>query len=289
VRRGASWTAEHLQWTVAAVAGPVPVVLLPRCPGWLVAQTAAARRSVQPASSGRAWSPWSARPGCLPWRRSPVRVHQVVSTHLVASSGSDGLAVQCPAVWVSNASSVQPVRCPAVRCPAVRCPGGCCPPPSVRTRPSRLPSGGGGGEQVEAAATVTTERVEARWAAASWSGSMDGRAGPDAGDAAEVALVSGGRWRTRARWGAGAAALDRLGDQAGQAGVQSAVACGCGVGRGAGGSARGCRSGPGGGRPRDGWRPRWVVVMGPAARVGGSGRADGRACGDGRAAPARPR
>jgi hypothetical protein len=54
--------------------------LLPSCPGWLVAQMAAARRSVQPASSGRALSPWSARPGHLPRRRSPVRVHHVVST-----------------------------------------------------------------------------------------------------------------------------------------------------------------------------------------------------------------
>jgi hypothetical protein len=50
VRRGASWTAWHLQLTVAAVTGPVLVVLA-AARSWLVArQTAAARRSVQPAA-----------------------------------------------------------------------------------------------------------------------------------------------------------------------------------------------------------------------------------------------
>jgi hypothetical protein len=42
-------------------------------------------------------------------------------------------------------------------------------------------------------------------------------------------------------------------------------------------------------RPVLGGRPRCVVVVEPAARVGGPERADGRADGDRRAAPARPR
>ena len=53
----------------------------------LLAQTASARRSLQPASSGRASSPWSTLPGHPPWRRSPVGVQHAVSTH-PGSSGS---------------------------------------------------------------------------------------------------------------------------------------------------------------------------------------------------------
>jgi hypothetical protein len=215
-------------------------------------------------------------------RRPPCGVHSAVP--------SSGSGVQPSGV---RPSGVQCVRCPPVQCPArpvstVRRPAGCCPPPSVRTRPSR-PTAGGGGDQLEAARQPSPqERVEPRWAATSWSGSMHGRAGPDVGDVAEVARRSGGRWRTRARWAAGAAALDRLSNQVGQAGVRSAVANGCAVGSGAGCSAR-LPQRPCGCRPRRGGRPRWVVVMGPAARVGGPGRAGGRAGGDGRAAPARPR
>jgi hypothetical protein len=198
-------------------------------------------------------------------------------------------AVQCPARLVSSASSVHPSGVQCVRCPPVRCPAGCCPPPSARTRPSRPPSGGGGGDQLEAAgnrhhkngsspgglprlgaARCTAEQARTR---ATLPRSRVGR---------------GGRWRTRARWAAGAAALDRLSNQAGQAGVRSAVANGRAVGSGAGCSARWPQR-PCGCRPRAGWRPRWVVVMAPAARVGGPGGAGGRAGGDGRAAPARPR
>jgi hypothetical protein len=146
------------------------------------------------ASSGQAWSPWSARPGCLPWRRSPVRVHHVVSTQRFRRPGptvqpssvrpSGVQCIQCPALPVSGRPvSGRPVstrRCPPVRCPL----------PSVRTRPAR-PTPGGGGTRSRRRAPSPPERVESRWAAASWSGWMDGRAGPDAGEAAEVAVVSG--------------------------------------------------------------------------------------------------
>jgi hypothetical protein len=79
VRQGAGWTAAcHLQLTVAAVARPIgssvgaPGVLAAERPWWLLAQTAPARRSVQPVSRGRASSPWSTLPAGTPRRRSPV-------------------------------------------------------------------------------------------------------------------------------------------------------------------------------------------------------------------------
>jgi hypothetical protein len=231
--------------------------------------------------------------------RPPGGVHPsgcVVRVRRSSRPVSGRLGVQC--------IRCPPVRCPAVRCPPVRCPpvrrpAGCCPPPSVRTRPSRLPSGGGGGEQVEAAATVTTERVEARWAAASWSGWMDGRAGPDAGDAAEVALVSGGRWRTRARWGDGGrprltgwatrqarpacrapslVAAGRAGEQAAARGAAAArVAAVLGLG------------GDHGGWWSWGLPPGWAGPEGPMGVPAGMGVRPQRGPGSQRALPARCR
>jgi hypothetical protein len=52
-------------------------------------------------------SPRSARSGCLPWRRSPVGVHHVVSTQRFRRPGP---AVQPPSV---RPSGVQCVQCPA--------------------------------------------------------------------------------------------------------------------------------------------------------------------------------
>ena len=76
--------------------------------------------------------------------------------------------------------------------------------------------------------------------------------------------------------------------QAGQAGVGAPVAGGCAVGTEQA-AARGCRTGRVAGVLGLGGRPRCVVVVEPAARVDGPGRADGLAGGNGRAAPARPR
>jgi hypothetical protein len=200
-------------------------------------------------------------------------------------------------------SGVQPVRCPPVRCPArpvstrpVSSPSGVHPSGvqpaavrlrSVRTRPSRPTSGGGGGDQVEAAGNrYHRNGPRSRWAAASWSGSMDGRAGRTRAMLPR-SRWSVGRWRTRARSGDGG--RPRL---PGCATRQPRPACGAPslvAARWAREQAAREVAAAAGWLPSGaGWRPRWVVVMGPAARVGGLGRADGRADGDGRAAPARP-
>src|SRR5215217_9482958 len=73
--------AYRRQLRVAAVARPVRGgvgalgVLAVERSWWLLAQTAAAQRSVQPLSRGRALSPWSTRPAGTPRRRSPVSTH----------------------------------------------------------------------------------------------------------------------------------------------------------------------------------------------------------------------
>ena len=60
--------------------------------------------------------------------------------------------VRCPAPsGVQSPGSSSRIRCPAVWCPPVRCPALWCPPPSVRTRPSGPPSGGGGWGSADAA------------------------------------------------------------------------------------------------------------------------------------------
>jgi hypothetical protein len=175
VRRGASWTAAyHLQLTVAAVARPVrssvgALGVLAAERSWLLlAQTAPARRSVLPASSGRPSSPRPARPGRQPRRRSPVGVHHALSTHPVSSSGirqcspSGVQPVRCPVTWGRRPGSGGPdgwcppvqrpaLRCPPVRCPPLRCPACLVSAPSVRTRPSPPTSGGGVGDQAGAA------------------------------------------------------------------------------------------------------------------------------------------
>jgi hypothetical protein len=103
--------------------------LLPSCPGWSPRRRLPGGASSR-ASSGRASSPWSAKPGRLSWRRSPVGVHHVVSTQRF---GCPGPAVQPSSVWPSGVQRVQPVRCPAVWCLPVQRPAGCCPPrPSGR-------------------------------------------------------------------------------------------------------------------------------------------------------------
>jgi hypothetical protein len=197
VRRGASWTAAyHLQLTVAAVARPVgsSVVpsesLLPSGPGLLLAQTASARRSVQPTSSGRASSPWSTLPGRQPRRRSPVGVQHRVSTIGVRRPGvrrSGRLLstrpVSGPLVSTRPASS----RLLSDRAVSSRLVSA----PSARTRPSPPIPGGGVGPRSLRRAPVTTGRAESRWAAAPLSGSVDGPASRDTGGAA------------RSRWSVG--------------------------------------------------------------------------------------
>jgi hypothetical protein len=271
------------------VTGPVPVVLAAAL-SWLVGRPDGGCPAERPAGIQRSGVvAVSARPGCRPWRRSPGRVHQVVSTQRLRRS--------CPAVQPSSVrpsgvrpSGVQPVRCPAG--PVSSRPVSSRPVSSrpVSSRPvsgrllsasvrpdasSRPPQAAAVGTRSVRRQPSPPERVESRWAAASWSGSMT------AEQARTRAMLPGSRWlvgsvRTRARWVRRAAALDRLSDQAGQTGVRSARGWRLRGGHGSrlqreGAAAAGWL--PSGAE----WRPRWVVVMGPAARVGGSGRADGRA------------
>jgi hypothetical protein len=303
VRRGASWTAAyHRRLTVAAVARPVPSSVgasgvLAAARSWFVlAQTTSARRSVQPLSSGRAWSPWSTLPAGTPRRRSPV----------------------CPACGV-HPSGVG-VRDPAVRCPVTwgRRPEGPAVGRLLSTRPassrllsrrplsSRLLSApvrpdasvsfhlrrwrwgpGRGGR-----ATVTTGTGGGPCGCRAVDGSSYGRGGGDAGDAAQVALVSGrsvadpGR-----RVGCGPRRPRLPAERPGRPGRRpeerpSWVAARWARERAAvpGGGTRGVAAVLG-----LGVRPRCVVVAEPDARLGGPGGATGGAGGDGRAAPARPK
>jgi transposase len=151
-----------------------------------------------------------------------------VSGHLGSPSRASGGRPSAVHPSSVQPSAVRPVRCPAVWCL----------PPSIRTRPYPPTSGGGVGDP--------------------------GRGGRDAGDAADVGLVSGrsvadpGR---RVGWGPRRRACP-LSDQAGQAGAPSARRGGCAVGAGAGCSARWLH-------PPRGWRPR----AGGATTVRGRRRA----------------
>jgi hypothetical protein len=173
-----------------------------------------------------------------------------------SSSGSDGPAVWCP-----------PVQRPPVRCPPVRWSAGCCPPPSVRTRPSRPTSGGGVGDQAGAAGN-RHHRVGSRslWA-------------PRRRAARSTAEQAWGR-RCRGR----ALSSRDVGGRPGPGWVRAAArtrratrrarpACGAPVAGGArareqAGGTRWPRL-PHSCRPVLGGRPRCVVVVEPAARVGG--------------------
>ena len=146
VRQGASWTAAyHLQLTVAAVARPVrssvrALGVLAAERSWLLlAQTASARRSVQPVSRAQASSPWSTLPAGTPRRRSPVSSMRCPPIRF-RRPGSGCPAVRCPVTWGRRPEGPALGRLlstrPAVCCPPVRCPAVWCLPPSVRTRPS---------------------------------------------------------------------------------------------------------------------------------------------------------
>jgi hypothetical protein len=222
--------------------------------------------------------------------RPPCGVHSAVP-----SSGSGRL--------VSSASSVQPVRCPVTR---VRRPG-----PGVRTdgvHPSGVPPAAV--HPVRPDASVSSHPRRWRWGpgrcggapcpqervevpvggrALQWLGRGPSRPGRGRG-CRDRAWVSRCRWRTRAGPGAGGRRPRLPAERPGRPGRRAerpSLAAALWAREQA--PARGCCTGRVAGVPGLGGRPRWVVVMGPAARVGGSGRTDGRADGDGRAAPARPR
>jgi hypothetical protein len=173
-----------------------PGVLAAERSWWLLAQTASARRSVQPVPRARASSPWSTRPAGTPRRRSPLSsrrcppIQSGVRDPAVQPSG-----VRSPGVVVQRVrrsdGCCPPVRCPAVRCPSVRCPSVWCLPSSVRTRPSPPTQAVAVGTRSRWPATVTTGTGGGPGGCRAVDGSIDGRRGQDAGDAAEVALVTG--------------------------------------------------------------------------------------------------
>ena len=181
-------------------------------------------------------------------------------------------------VHLSGPSGVRPVRCPAV---GVR--------PSVGRvrlvpiRRQRLGTGRCG----KATPTTGTGRdpdgLPRRRAAR-----VDGRAGPDAGDAAGVA-------HGRRAVGGGPGGRVGCGRRPRLTAERPAARPACGAPSAAAalwhGSRpqRGCHTGRVAAVLVMGGRPRWVVVVEAAARVDGPGGADGHAGGDGRAAPARPR
>jgi hypothetical protein len=299
---------------------PSESLLLSR-PGSLLAQTASARRSVQPASSGRPSSPRPAMSGRQPLRRSPVRVHHALSTHPVSSSGirpssrpvsspsgvrSPGFVVRRPAVRMAGVhpssvqlSGVQPssVQPSSVQPSSVQ-PSGVPPPADVRPRRSGRASvsstpGGGVGDQAGAAGRPSPQEpveVPVGCRAVERLGQRPSRPGRGRRCRGR-ALVSGGVADGLAGLGAGGRACP-LSDQAGQAGVRSAVAGGGARAREQAGGARWPRL-PRDCRPRAGWA---TTVRGRrgACRPGGRARKGRWACrryagGDGRAAPTRPR
>jgi hypothetical protein len=261
VRRGAACPANRpssclsWRWPSPVPRSVIPLAVLAAAVSWLVARPdASAQRSVHQGSSGQAPSPCSTMPGRQPWRRSPVRVQQAVSTHPVPSSEtrlSSPSGVQSPGFVVRDLASGRLVSTGPVSSRLVSA------RPSGRVRLVRHQAVAVGDRPMRHGNPTTGTGPGSLWAAASSSGSVDGRAGPDAGDAAEATQGrravgggpgsggGGGRGLTLASW-------------AGQAGVPSARRR-----RLREGTARGRRARlpdrPGGCRPRDGWgdHPAW--------------------------------
>ena len=259
--------------------------LLGSGPGLLLAQTPA-QPSVQRASSA-----------------GTVAVLDTARTPAMASVAGPRPRMRCPPIrfrrpgpggpapsGVQSPGSSSRIRCPAVWCPPVRCPALWCPPPSVRTRPSGPPSGGGGWGSADAArqpapreraqVPVGCRVVERLGSTASRPGRERRRRGH--AWSAGRSVADPGRVGCERRPGLTLASPGRPGQPADRRRRRRR----CGHGR----------------RPQPrlphrrqaavlgmGGRPRCVVVVAPAARVDGPGGADGLAGGDGRAAPARPR
>jgi hypothetical protein len=279
VRRGASWTAAyHPQLTIAAVPRPIRSSV---CPSLSVLLSGpGCRPPRRPLSGGAA----SGRPAVR-------RCHRGRHCQDAAGASVTASDVRCPpsrfVVWdpAVQPAGVRPVRCPALWCPPGQRPARWCPPPSVQMCPSPPIPGGGVGPRSCGGHPSPQEPVKTRWAGTPLSGSVDGPAGRGRAVLPTRVLVSGASVADPGRVGYGGGACP-LGDQAGQAGVRSAR--GWRRSEAQDEAARGGRTGRVA-AVGAGWRPRWVVVVGPAARVGGPGGAEGLAGGAEHAAPARPR
>jgi hypothetical protein len=119
VRRGASWTAWHLQLTVAALARPIPSSAVPLGvraaePSWVVA-----RPTGGCAAEPHAGTQWSSVVAVVATARTPA-VASVDGPRPACDVHPSGFIVRDPAAdaW-----------CPAVRCPVT---WGCCPGLAVR-------------------------------------------------------------------------------------------------------------------------------------------------------------
>jgi hypothetical protein len=168
VRRGASWTAAyHLQLTVAAVARPirssvVPLGVLAAERSWVVARPDGLCPAEPPAGIQRSGA---VAVSTLPGRRRGVShrcpaggVHPAgsssgirLSSRLVSARPVSSHPGSSSGVRLSNRLlSTRPVSSPLL---STRPASGrlVSAPPSVRSRPSPPTSGGGGGDQVEAA------------------------------------------------------------------------------------------------------------------------------------------
>jgi hypothetical protein len=266
VRQGASWTAAyHLQLTVAAVARPI-------------------HSSVGAPESLRLNSPGCCSPdGVGPEERpagiegsgvvavvdtasrhataSVAAVQHAVSTHPVSASGVrlSSRPVSGHLGWSSRESGARPSAVhPCGVQPSAVHPCGVQPSGVRPVRPDASVS-----SHAQAVAVGTRSRWPGdredrnRWRPGGWravDGSIDGRGGQDAGDAAEVGLVRGrsvadpGR-----RVGCGPRRPRVPAERPGRPGrrVGAPVAGGCVVGTGAGGRARWLHP-PRGGRPRAG-------------------------------------
>ena len=283
MRRGASWTAAyHLQLTVAAVARPVRSSVVPsesllpsgpgccsprrRLPGGAPCRHPAGggrRRGRQCQDAGHGVGRRSASTvRCPPTRcRRPGPGSPARPVFSPSGVRSPGVVVRGPAGHPSSVqlcgvhpSGVQPVWCRPRRSGR------------VRLLPHRAVASGT--RPVRRGTRHHRNRSRSWWAAAPSSGSVDGRAGLGAGDAAGVARWSvGSRWRP-GRVGCGGRAYP-LRDQAGQAGVRSAAGWRRGV------------AAPAGWLPLLGWvgdHGAWWWWSLPPGWTG-PGRADGRAGG----------
>jgi hypothetical protein len=202
VRQGASWTAYHLQLTVAAVARPIrgsmgTLGVLAAEPSWLLLAQTKVCPEERPAGIERSGVVAVVDTASRQATASVAGVQHAVSTHPVSASrirlssrplsGHLGCRPESPALGrllSTRPLSTRPVSTRPLSSRPVSAPSGrvrLLPPQTVAVGPGR------GGR-----ATVITGTGGGPWGCRAVDGSINGRGGRDAGDAAKVA-VAGGR------------------------------------------------------------------------------------------------